>query len=334
MDLPTLRQLEYAVAVAEEGQFSRAARRCHVSQPALSKQVAELERTLDTQLFERVRPRVMITPAGKEIIRRARVVLAEVRALVDEAASARGEISGRIVLGVIPTIAPYLLPGVIQSLSEHHPDLEIALRELKTDELLDDLKSGRVDVGLLALPVDRAGLDGEDLCDEPFVLAAPVDHDLGDPKPASTRSLEGQSLMLMDEGHCFRDHALDLCRSTGASEQADVRATSLQTLSWMTRHGLGATLVPASAINVEFQGAGGQVNLRSFVGHIPSRRIGLRWRSNAPRSHIYHAIMVVIADHLDAINENLPENIHGPAPLLRRVPTPDNHAAMKAELSG
>lgn len=289
---PTLRQLEYLVAVADHGQFKDAALACSVSQPALSKQVRAAEELLGVQVFERARPRVLVTAVGARIIAKAREVLRAARG-VGEIAAAHKEPGGQVVLGVIPTVAPYVFPPAIDSLGEAFPRLDIILREGETETLVAEAQAGELDLVMMAFPVEHGGLEGIDLFTEPFLLAAPEGHALAARRAASVDELVGHELLLMSEGHCFRDHALQFCGALDARESNRVRATSMTTMCLMTQNGVGATLVPATAVDAEFRGAG-KVVVRAFEESAPGRRIGLRWRATHPWSQLFEEMGGVI----------------------------------------
>ena len=310
--LPTLRQLQYVVAVADTGQFVEAARQCAVSQPALSRQVQEVESQLGVRLFERTRPRVIVTPAGEEVVRRARSLLVAARELV-EAAGGRAR---QLRLGVIPTIAPYGLPGVLTELRLRYPDVAVVVEELQTEVLLERLRAGTVDLALLAHPFDDHGLHGVDVATEPFVLVAPADHALAVPEAATGADIAGASLLLMDDGHCLRDQALDVCALAGAEPSTSVAAASLSTLVRMVESGLGPTLLPASALAVELRGG---LVARSFVGLQPGRTVTLQWRGTSPFGEWFGAIGAVLAEHYRELNAGLPE-VAGPVPRITSLP--------------
>lgn len=317
MQAPTLRQLEYIVAVAETGQFSAAAQRCHVSQPALSKQVAAVEAQLDVILFERTRPRVSVTDAGAPLVEQARRVLSAARRLTELARGSQGLLQGRLRLGVIPTIAPYFLPRVLGPISAQFPELQLILHEAKTDDALASLRSGELDALLLALPVATPRLEGLDLVEERFAVVAPRDHALGEPTAVTRDAIAESELLLLDEGHCFRDHALEVCTLARAREQVDARASSMTTLALMVQHGVGATLMPAMAIDVELGRAVEQdrVIVRAFAGAPPRRRIGLRWRPTSPRAAALELLGRTLADAWDGLT--VEREVHGPSESLR-----------------
>jgi len=276
----TLRQLQYVVAVAEDLSFRRAAERCHVSQPSLSAQVAGLEDALGVRLFERDRRRVLVTPAGAALVERARRVLREAGDLVDLARRTGDPLTGNLRLGVIPTISPYLLPELTAALRRAFPELTVMWAEDKTGVLVDDLADGALDGALVALEAELGEVESAVVGTDPFVLAAPPDHPLVRRKrPARLSELEGKSVLLLDDGHCFRDQALGLCTRAGAEELA-FRATSLSTLAQMAAGGAGVTLLPALAVPTEASRAG--LKVRRFVRPAPGRTLALVWRPRSP----------------------------------------------------
>ena len=314
---PTLRQLEYIVALAETGQFVEAARKCAVSQPALSKQVKEVEQMLEVELFERARPKVLVTPAGEEIVRRARRILADAQELVDVASIFAGDPRGTLKLGVIPTIAPYGLPGLLVRLRRLFADVSFAIEELQTEVLVEKLRAGDVDLGLLARPFDEKGLKGPDLVEEPFVLVAPTDHPLSAPGSVQPKEVEGASLILMEDGHCLRDQAVEVCAAAGTPPATSVTAASVTTLVRMVESGLGATLLPASALGAEVRDGQGVV-ARSFGESPPGRTLTLQWRASSPNAAWFTEIGEVLRRHYLELNDEIPE-VAGPTPRIRAV---------------
>jgi LysR family hydrogen peroxide-inducible transcriptional activator len=312
--LPTLRQLEYLIAVADFGQFSEAARRCGVSQPALSKQIRELEDTLGVTLFERTRPRVLVTPAGEEIVARARRVLAGAHELVEAARASAAVRQGTLHLGVIPTVAPYGLPGLLAKLRARFPEVSFAIHELQTGPLLERLRAGDLDLGLLAHSFDGQGLDGVDLVVEPFVLVAPAGHALDAVGSVAPVELLGASLILMEDGHCLRDQAIEICADAGAPPPASVTAASVSTLVRMVESGLGATLLPASALRFELRPEYGLAT-RCFSASPPGRTLTLQWRASSPQGAWYREIGQRLRDHYLELNETVPE-ICGQRPCI------------------
>lgn len=315
---PTLRQLEYIVTLADTGQFVEAARQCAVSQPALSKQVREVEEMLGIELFERARPKVLVTRSGEEIVGRARQLLAQARELVSAANALAGTRQGTVRLGVIPTIAPYGLPGFLTRLRDLFPEVGVAIEELQTEVLLDSLRNGDVDLGLLARPFDTHKLTGEDVVTEPFVLVAPMDHPLAKPGSLELTDIAGESLILMQDGHCLRDQAMEVCALAGAPPSTSVTAASVATLVRMVESGLGATLLPTSAIRAEVREGSGMV-VRSFGGTMPGRRITLAWRSSSPQDAWYREIAAVLTRHYLDLNDEVPDHLTDPRPRITPI---------------
>jgi len=288
---PSVRQLECAVAVADARHFGRAARVCAVSQPALSAQIRGLEEALGVQLFERSRRGVTITRAGAELVERARAALRALDDLAEAARAAREPLCGPLHLGVIPTVAPYLLPRWLRSVRRRHPRLVLYLHEAKTDDLVRGLREGRLDLLLLALPVAGPDLETLALFDEPFLLAAPISHPLARGRRSRVREadLEGEPVLLLEDGHCLREQALAVCERAGAREAEQVRASSLATLVQMVANGLGVTLVPRSALAVETRGRR-ELAVLPFRAPEPRRRIGLAWRRASARGEDYRRL--------------------------------------------
>ncbi|HEU4537273.1 MAG TPA: LysR substrate-binding domain-containing protein [Polyangiaceae bacterium] len=275
----TLRQLEYAVAVAETLGFHRAAERCHVSQPTLSAQVAQLEAALGVQLFERDRRHVIVTPAGARLVERARRVLLEAQDLAAAAVRARDPLAGELRVGVIPTVAPYLLPEVTPLLSERYPRLRPVFLEAKTSEVVAGLDAGTLDAGLLALEADLGPCAHAEVRKDPFVVALPKGHPLARRARVGLADLAAETVLLLEEGHCLRAQALALCAKGGAREAA-FRATSLATLAQMVSSGAGVTLLPSLAVEVENRR--GQLELRPIDPPAPFRTIALVFRPSSP----------------------------------------------------
>lgn len=287
MDMPTLRQLEYALAVAEHGQFGRAAAALHISQPGLSAQVRELERRLGVVLFDRSRPATRPTPAGVEVLDRARRLLADAADLVRVAQAHEGAVRGPVRLAAIPTLAPYLLPAVVVELRRRWPEAELELAELRTSELVAAVSSAEVDLGLLATPVDTAGLEVRDLGFEPFLLAVAATHALAGDGPVPAAVLSEVDLLLLEDGHCLRDHALAACRLAGAAgSHRDVRNASLAVLGQMVAGSDAATLLPASAAAVEARPGSG-VATRAFAEREVGRMVSMVWRPSDPRAALF-----------------------------------------------
>ncbi len=278
----SLRQLQYAVAVAETGGFRRAAERCHVSQPSLSAQLAQLESVLGVRLFERDRRRVLPTAAGEALVARARRVLVDADDLATAAAGLGDPLAGPLHLGVIPTVSPYLLPGATAALHAACPRLQVRWTEGKTADLLSSLREGRLDGVLLARVAGLEDLEQTIVADDPFVLAVAHGHPLARVRRlARLADLEGETTLLLDEGHCLRDQALALCARFEV-EEADFRATSLTTLVQMVLGGAGVTLLPAMSLPVENRGEA--LAVRRFEAPSPRRTIVLAWRRQSSRA--------------------------------------------------
>ncbi|MEW6681997.1 MAG: LysR substrate-binding domain-containing protein [Nitrospirota bacterium] len=298
----TLRQLQYAVAVADTLSFRKAAELCHVSQPSLSAQLAQLESALGVRLFERNRKRVLPTEAGRELVRRARQILIESDDLVVAAKQLGDPLTGTLRMGVIPTISPYLLPRITPVLRERYPKLTINWVEDKTDVLLRSLDSGKLDAVLLALEADIGDVEREIVARDPFVLATPPGHPLGaTASPAEPGDLQGTSVLLLDDGHCFRDQALAVCSSAKARE-LEFRATSLSTLAQMVAGGGGVTLLPALAVPTEAGRAG--LTVRPFAEPAPSRTIALAWRRTSPLGEALKRLAATIREAYPTIEKH------------------------------
>jgi LysR family hydrogen peroxide-inducible transcriptional activator len=274
------RDLRYLVALADHRHFGRAATASFVSQPTLSTQIRKLEDELGVSLVERAPRRVMLTPIGREIAERARKVIAEVEQMGEIARRSQDPEAGTVRLGIFPTLAPYLLPHVLPAVRKRFPRLELLLVEEKTDQILARLREGRLDAGVLALPVHDDQLQVEPLFDEPFVLAVPQQHALAQRQSLKLRDLDNQHLLLLEEGHCLRDQALDVCHMAGADERDGFRATSLETLRQMVAAGVGITLLPVLAVQPPVP-VSGDIQLLPFQGEAPHRRIAMVWRRSS-----------------------------------------------------
>lgn len=289
-----LRDLEYLVAVADHGHFGRAAEACYVSQPTLSTQIKKLEAELGVELVERSPRKVAMTAAGEEIVRSARAILVEVDDIHAIAERSADPESATLRIGLFPTLAPYLLPHVVPSLHDRFPKLELLLSEEKTEVVLDRLRGGKLDAGVLALPIRDDGLTIDPLFDEDFALAVPVDHRLaagGD--GVGTEVLARERVLLLEEGHCLRDQALEVCSLAGATERRDFRATSLETLRQMVAAGVGLTLLPELAVRPPVPPSP-HVAVRHFAAPAPSRRIALVSR----RTSVHRGLLEQVAEVL------------------------------------
>ncbi len=288
-----LRDLKYLVALTDLRHFGKAARACFVSQPTLSIQIMKLEAELGVKLVERAPRRVMLTAAGMDAAQRARRILAEAEELKEAARRSANPEAGRLRLGAFPTLAPYLLPHVIPQLYARFPKLELLLTEEKSDLLLQRLRDGQLDVALLALPIHDDSLHAQFLFEEPFLLAAHAGHPLAQRKTLTVDDLNHASLLLLEDGHCLRDQALDVCRLSGAQEEAGFRATSLETLRQMVAAGVGVTLLPALSVRPPIVQPEG-TRLVKFRKPAPSRRIALVWRKSSALDSFLHHVAEVI----------------------------------------
>ena len=286
----TLKQLRYFEALARHGHFGRAAEAAAISQPALSMQIKELEEGLGAALFDRGARAVRLTGFGEEFAGRAREILRLVEELEDAARMGRDQMAGRLRLGVIPTVAPYLLPQVIGELGRSYPALELKLRETITPRLLEELGEGRLDCAIVALPVSEAALVEVPLFAEDFVLVRPV-ADAARPVP-NAAALREMRLLLLEEGHCFRDQALSFCRMQAATPREVMDGSSLTTLVQMVGAGIGVTLIPEMAVSVETRLA--PVAVARFPAPAPSRQIGMVWRRSSPLARQLAAIAEVV----------------------------------------
>jgi LysR family hydrogen peroxide-inducible transcriptional activator len=291
----TLKQLRYFAAVARHRHFGRAAQECHVSQPALSLQVQELESYLGCRLIERRRNAVALTESGVEIAERARRILLEASDLVDHARHRPNLLSGELDLGVIPSIAPYLLPATLPLLQRRFPGVELRLRETQTATLLDELADGALDVALLSLPIERAGLETLALFDDPFLLVVPAGPGQSGARFSPDAALSGDSLLLLEEGHCLRDQALSVCHTTRLESRRQYGASSLSTIMQMVANGFGTTLLPAMALPIEMR-PDMPVKLFRFGAPPPSRAIGLAWRRSSPRRQDFEALGAILSE--------------------------------------
>jgi LysR family hydrogen peroxide-inducible transcriptional activator len=274
----TLKQLRYFDAVARAGHFGRAAAICSISQPAISVQIKEMEQTLGIALFERGARVVRLTAAGEDLIQHVRSILVAVEELSDVARASGGQALARLRLGIIPTIAPYLLPAIMGALGAQHPNLDLHVRETLTPKLLNELSDGKIDAAILALPTSEPSLQETLLFDEDFVLVRPA-QDEGKPVP-NGEALRKMRLLLLEEGHCFRDQALAFCSTSASVPRDGLDGSSLTTLVQMVSAGIGVTLIPQMAIAVETPAA--NVSVARFAEPRPSRQIGMIWRKRNP----------------------------------------------------
>lgn len=292
-----LRDLRYLVAVAEHRHFGRAAAACFVSQPTLSTQLKKLEQTLGVTLIERTNRQVMLTPVGETIVQQAQRVLGEVDRLVGVAEEHRDPLGGDFRLGIIPTVAPYLLPRILGPMRAALPNLKIQLTEAQTVIVTRMLREGELDAVILALPLGEENIAEAVLYEEPFYLAVSQRHAKANEQSVSVTALDNEQVLLLEDGHCLRDQALEVCKSHNAVENTNFRATSLETLRQMVAANIGVTLMPELAVTGQAAG----VNYIPFAGPTPpSRTIGIGWRTSSPRIAL-----------LDQITQTLCEAMRG-----------------------
>ena len=288
-----LKDLRYLVAVADARHFGRAAARAFVSQPTLSAQLKKLEAYLGVQLIERQPKRVSLTPAGEEIVARARRILEASDEVVQLARAHRDPLAGKLRVALLPTIGPYLLPRLAPEVRRRLPRLELMLYEHQTAPMLAKLAGGEIDVGILALPVPLHGLEARPLYEEPFVVALPDQHRLAKRARLKVDDLAEETLLLLEDGHCLRDQALEVCSRVRLKDKADFRATSLETLRQMVATGGGITLLPELASRGAYAAARG-VTIRPFTRPQPTRQIGAVWRKSTARRGAIDALCKVI----------------------------------------
>lgn len=306
MRLPTLRQLQYLTAVVEEKHFGHAAEKCFVTQSTLSAGIQDLEQLLEVSLLERTNRKVLPTPIGEEIAGRAQQILSLSEDLVDLAQSEKNPLSGRIQVGIIPTISPFLLPKVLPTVRQQLPDLEIVLIEDQSERLLDQLEAGNIDVAVLAFPFNIRGLTHRVFAREPFWIALPKNHPLATKKSLNAADLPTNELLLLAEGHCMREHALSACQLPASAQRKSVQATSLYTLIEMVASGLGITLIPDMAITSDMVS-------HSDISLVPmenrdnqaTREIGLVWRPSFRRTATLEQLAQTFSDALEDTDYSL-----------------------------
>jgi LysR family hydrogen peroxide-inducible transcriptional activator len=295
----TLQELKYLVALADHSHFGKAAEACFITQSTLSTQIKKLEDFLGVTLFDRSLKRVTPTPIGREILQAARNIVEESERIRVLARHAQDPMARTIHLGVIPTLGPYYLPHALTLVHKKHPDLRMLLREEMTPQILEHLIDGKLDAGLLALPVTDDSLRVEPLFYEPFFAALPAGHPLAKQSTLKVADIMAEKLLLLDEGHCLRDQALDVC-GTGSRGREEVRATSLETLRQMVGMGLGLTLLPALAVDAGPRASKKSVEIRPFKAPPPGRTIGLVWRKRAPFPETFERLAATLMATLPA----------------------------------
>ena len=288
-----LKDLKYLVALADTGHFGKAAERTFVSQPTLSAQLKKLEQYLGVKLVERQPKNLQFTEVGKQVVVRARRMLDEGEEIIALARSNTDPLAGQLKVALIPTIGPYLLPRVMRKLRKALPHLRLMLYEYQTESLLKRLRDGEIDVGVLALPAPQDGLESRALYREAFTVALPDNHPLAGKSTIKVQDLKGQTLLLLEDGHCLRDQALEVCSRIDVREAEDFRATSLETLRQMVVAGLGITLLPELAVESPFGSQRG-MTIRQFSKPAPSRTVGAVWRKSSTRAAAIAAVCGVV----------------------------------------
>ena len=295
----TLKQLRYVEALSRHGHFGRAAQACAITQPALSMQIRELEETLGTALFERGARHVTLTGFGEEFAARARQIMRSVDELDSLARAARDRLAGPLRLGVIPTVAPYLLPTLIRQLTANHPGLDIRVRETVTQRLIEALADGELDAAIVALPVSEPALTEVALFDEEFLLVRPVG-EASRPVP-DVETLREMRLLLLEEGHCFREQALSFCETEGKPPREIVSGSALATLVQMVGAGIGVTLIPRMAVAVETRSA--PVCVTRFPEPRPARTVGMIWRRTSPLAAQFETVSEAVRQSAETLRE-------------------------------
>lgn len=292
-----LRDLRYLVAVAEHRHFGRAAEACFVSQPTLSTQLKKLEETLGVVLLERSNRRVMLTPEGEQIVQQTQRILMEVNSLTALSEQLRDPLGGDLRIGIIPTIAPYLLPKVLAPLRTAFPNLRIQLTEAQTANISRMLKQGDLDATLLALPLGEENITEFPLVDEPFVLAVPASHAKAGMTHVTTKDLEGEEVLLLEDGHCFREQALEVCQAHRGIESKSYSATSLETLRQLVAAGIGVTLIPQLAVPASaVEGGVHYIPFSNSGADQPMRSLGLCWRTTSTRAELLQQVAVLLRE--------------------------------------
>lgn len=296
-----IRDLQYLVALAETKHFGQAALACHVSQPTLSAQLKKLEDELGVMLFERSNKAVRLTPVGERLVAESRQVLQGVQRIKQVAASHKDPFAGPFHLGIIPTLGPYLLPHILCAMQAKFPALKFVVYEHKTEDVLQALRAGKLDAVILALPVRLDGLIQYKLFDEPFYVLLPAEHPLAQQKTITQQAIARETLLLLEEGHCLREQALEACDATSEQGSGAYRATSLETLRHIVSLGAGITLLPALAVHASSQLPG--VVVRPLAGHVPARTVGMLWRQTAVNQVCCQALAELIHEQTSSLPE-------------------------------
>ena len=300
---PSIKQIRYICAVAEYKHFSKAAEACFVTQSTLSAAIQDLESQLGVIIFERSKKSVLITPSGEKLLDQARKILGEIEDFVSLAKMSQDALTGDIRLGVIPTIGPFILPGLLKELRESYPKLGLYLKEDLSAKLYRHLQQGELDLIILAFPYSLPEMETVSLFKDEFLLCLPLGHKLEKSKQVKQSQLQGQSLLLLEEGHCLRDHALEACKSEKADTNLVYQGTSLHTLVHMVANGLGVTLLPQIAVAADVLGET-KLQLRKFTNENVSREIGLAWRKSDPRRDEYFLLADFIRQNAEKLQNN------------------------------
>jgi LysR family hydrogen peroxide-inducible transcriptional activator len=295
--MPSVKQLKYLCAVAEHRHFSKAAAACHVTQSTLSAGIQELESQLGVVVFERNKKTVLITPLGEKLLHQARIILGDVEDFVSLARANEGVLAGEIRLGVIPTIGPFILPAILSDLRRAYPKLKLYLKEELSAQLLLQLQQGRLDLIMLAFPYALPDMETVNLFKDEFLLCLSPGHKLEKLKQVKQQQLRGESLLLLEEGHCLRDHALEACKLQNADTDLVYQGTSLHTLVQMVANGLGVTLLPEMAVAANVLGDT-NLQLKHFSSENVCRKIGMAWRKSDPRREDYLLLAEFIKAHV------------------------------------
>lgn len=286
---PTLKQLKYLCAVAEHQHFGNAAKACHVSQSTLSAGIQELEDALNVSLVERNNRNVLLTGLGQDVVARSHEILVDVEDLVAMCDAAGEPFTGKLRLGVIPTIAPFLLPKLLRKMRAQYPDFKLYIREGLSEPLVEALHAGELDILLLALPFPADNVDVMPLMEDDFLLASPAGHPLATQAELKTEDLKGEDLLLLEDGHCLREHALEACKLRDKQISVHYQATSLSTIVQMVANGIGITLLPKMAVDAGIT-SGTDLMTRAFEQSRVSREIGLMWRKKTPRQREFRLL--------------------------------------------
>lgn len=293
---PTIRQLSFLVALAEQKNFSRAAETVFVTQSTLSAGIKELENLLGAALVERTKRMVRLTPLGEAVVKQSEIILSEINNLVELVKGAAEPLTGEVRLGAIPTIGPFVLPRALPELKKKYPGLKLFLREGQTEDTLNHLRKGNLDVGLIAFPYPTPGLSVDLIGNDTFLLVCPPGHPMARKKEVSVDEIAHDQLLLLEEGHCLRDHALSVCHIHNLEAPEQFKATSLETLVLMVAEGLGLTLVPSLAIRAGLL-KGKNLKAVTLKGAGAGRKIGLCWRASNPRAEEFK----LLADEIKAL---------------------------------